>query len=186
MMSLKNIKVTEEVKHELDDYALEKETYNVTIQRLIRENISLKERCEELKQDKELFMEINRMKKRPTRHNAIFESDDIKLLIKEGITEFYRQEYKNDADGNYSSTPLELVGFINMLNALYELDVDYEGDYDKQKLFDLIDALNDCIYRYKDKDYRDSPSYEESLYDILKCDYRDYDVKDDLLKYLKE
>ena len=42
-MSLKNIKVTDEVKQQLDDYALDKETYNVTIQRLILENMRLKE-----------------------------------------------------------------------------------------------------------------------------------------------
>lgn len=42
-MSLKNIKVTELVKSQLDEYALDKETYNVTIQRLILENMRLKE-----------------------------------------------------------------------------------------------------------------------------------------------
>lgn len=40
-MSLKNIKVTEEVKEQLDDYAYDKETYNVTIQRLLNENRAL-------------------------------------------------------------------------------------------------------------------------------------------------
>lgn len=42
-MTLKNIKVSETVKKQLDDYALEKETYNVTIQRLLLENMRLRE-----------------------------------------------------------------------------------------------------------------------------------------------
>ena len=42
-MSLKNIKVTDEVKQQLDKYALDRETYNVTIQRLLLENMRLKE-----------------------------------------------------------------------------------------------------------------------------------------------
>lgn len=185
-MSLKNIKVTEDVKQQLDDYAMDKETYNVTIQRLIHENNSLKERCDELKQDKELFREIHQMKKRPIRHNPIFEYNDIGILVNEGINEFYRQQYKNDSpEENYASTPLEIVGFISILNALYELDVEYEDDYDKQKLFDLFDNLNHSIRWYKGEDYN-GIDYEESLYNILKCDYRDYDVKDDLLQYLKE
>ena len=47
-MDLKNIKVTEKVKSELDDIAYDKETYNVTIERLIREN-------------KRLFLENHRL-----------------------------------------------------------------------------------------------------------------------------
>lgn len=42
-MTLKNIKVSDNVKSQLDDIAYEKETYNVTIQRLILENMRLKE-----------------------------------------------------------------------------------------------------------------------------------------------
>ena len=50
-MTLKNVKVTDEVKQQLDDYALDKETYNVTIQRLLLENMRLKE-------DKELLTRL--------------------------------------------------------------------------------------------------------------------------------
>lgn len=184
-MSLKNIKVTEDVKKQLDDYALDKETYNVTIQRLVNENNLLQARCEELKQDKEMLINLRESNKRVIKHNAIFEEKDVDVLLSEGLTEFYRQEYKGYPDSNYSSTPLELVGLINILNALYELDVDYDGSYDKQKLFKLIDGFNYSIREYKGKDYTDFPS-DESLYSILKCDYRDYDVKHDLLRYLKE
>ena len=122
---------------------------------------------------------------RVIKHNAIFEKKDVEVLLSEGLTEFYRQEYKDYPNPNYSSTPLEIVGLINILNALYELDVDYDGDYDKQKLFKLIDGLDYSIREYKGKDYSDFPN-DENLYSILKCDYRDYDVKDDLLEYLKE
>lgn len=50
-MTLKNIKVTENVKDKLDSIAYEKETYNLTIQRLIYEN-------EQLRKDKEMLMKI--------------------------------------------------------------------------------------------------------------------------------
>ena len=52
------MKVTEDVKKQLDDIAIEKETYNVTIQRLINENKLLKARCDELKQDKENLTQL--------------------------------------------------------------------------------------------------------------------------------
>ena len=50
-MTLKNIKVTDNVKKQLDNYALEKETYNVTIQRLLLENHRLHE-------DKEILTKL--------------------------------------------------------------------------------------------------------------------------------
>ena len=51
MASNINIKVTENVKKELDDLKLESESYNVLIQRLMREN-------QELRQDKHTLMKI--------------------------------------------------------------------------------------------------------------------------------
>lgn len=39
---MKQIKISEEVKKQLDTMAYDKETYNITIQRIIRENESLK------------------------------------------------------------------------------------------------------------------------------------------------
>ena len=51
MASNINIKVTENVKKELDDLKLESESYNVLLQRLMREN-------KELRQDKEMLMKI--------------------------------------------------------------------------------------------------------------------------------
>ena len=51
MASNINIKVTENVKKELDEMKLESESYNVLIQRLMREN-------QELRQDKHTLMKI--------------------------------------------------------------------------------------------------------------------------------
>lgn len=51
MASNINIKVSENVKKELDDLKLESETYNVLLQRLMREN-------KELRHDKETLMKI--------------------------------------------------------------------------------------------------------------------------------
>lgn len=51
MEEMKLIKVTPKVKSELDNLKLDKETYNLTIQRLILENKSLKD-------DKEKLMQI--------------------------------------------------------------------------------------------------------------------------------
>lgn len=48
---MKQIKISEKVKNELDNIAEDKETYNLTIQRLINEN-------KELKQDKKDLIEI--------------------------------------------------------------------------------------------------------------------------------
>ena len=50
-MVLKQIKITESVKNELDSLKHEKETYNLVIQRLIKENA-------ELKADKEKLFKI--------------------------------------------------------------------------------------------------------------------------------
>lgn len=51
MASNINIKVTENVKKQLDEMKLESESYNVLIQRLMREN-------QELRQDKDTLMKI--------------------------------------------------------------------------------------------------------------------------------
>ena len=51
MSDLKTIKVSDKVKAELDSLRLDKETYNLAIQRLIRENKSLR-------QDKDTLMKI--------------------------------------------------------------------------------------------------------------------------------
>lgn len=51
MASNINIKVTENVKKQLDEMKLESESYNVLIQRLMREN-------KELRQDKDTLMKI--------------------------------------------------------------------------------------------------------------------------------
>ena len=51
MASNINIKVTENVKRELDEMKLESESYNVLLQRLMREN-------KELRQDKDTLMKI--------------------------------------------------------------------------------------------------------------------------------
>lgn len=48
---MKAIKVSEKVKSELDNLALDKETYNLTIQRIIKE-------YEELKQDEVMYKGI--------------------------------------------------------------------------------------------------------------------------------
>lgn len=50
-MSMKQIKISDKVKEELDNIKLDKETYNITIQRLIYEN-------KQLKYDKEMLMQI--------------------------------------------------------------------------------------------------------------------------------
>lgn len=50
-MSMKQIKISDKVKEELDNIKLDKETYNITIQRLIYEN-------KQLKHDKEMLMQI--------------------------------------------------------------------------------------------------------------------------------
>lgn len=57
-MELKNIKVTEKVKSELDAAAYDKETYNVTIERIMRENKRLAIENLRLKYDKELLMKM--------------------------------------------------------------------------------------------------------------------------------
>lgn len=57
-MVLKNIKVTENVKSELDSLAYEKETYNVTINRLIRENERLKIENGRLHYDKKVLTRL--------------------------------------------------------------------------------------------------------------------------------
>ena len=57
-MELKNIKVTEKVKSELDAVAYDKETYNVTIERLMRENRSLKIENIRLQYDKDFLMKM--------------------------------------------------------------------------------------------------------------------------------
>lgn len=48
---MKQIKISEEVKKQLDTIAYDKETYNITIQRIIREN-------KQLKEDKDKLMKI--------------------------------------------------------------------------------------------------------------------------------
>ncbi len=191
-MTLKNVKVTEDVKKQLDDISIEKETYNVTIQRLINENKLYKARCDELKQDKELFIELTQMRKaRRVNHKALFEREDIELLLKNGVSDFYRQEYKtNHPHAHYSMTPLELVGLASIINALYEIDIEYDENYefDKNKLYKLSDSLQDsCSYaiEYKHIEYNDI-ELDDFFYQLLKCNVRDYNVKDDLLEYLKE
>ena len=51
LMEMKQIKITDKVKKELDAIAEDKETYNLTIQRLIKEN-------RELKKDKKDLIDI--------------------------------------------------------------------------------------------------------------------------------
>lgn len=51
LMEMKQIKITDKVKKELDAIAEDKETYNLTIQRLIKEN-------KELKKDKKDLIDI--------------------------------------------------------------------------------------------------------------------------------
>ena len=58
LLELKNIKVTEKVKAELDAVAYDKETYNVTIERLMRENRSLKIENIRLQYDKDFLMKM--------------------------------------------------------------------------------------------------------------------------------
>lgn len=58
MAELKNIKVTEKVKAELDAVAFDKETYNVTIERLMRENHRLAIENARLHFDKQLLMKM--------------------------------------------------------------------------------------------------------------------------------
>lgn len=58
MAELKNIKVTDDVKAELDAVAFDKETYNVTIQRLMRENKRLAVENTRLYYDKQLLMKM--------------------------------------------------------------------------------------------------------------------------------
>lgn len=57
-MNLKNIKVTEDVKSQLDNIAYDKETYNVTIERLIRENKQLFIENKRLHFDKEVLTKL--------------------------------------------------------------------------------------------------------------------------------
>ena len=57
-MELKNIKVTEKVKSELDAAAFDKETYNVTIERILRENKRLAIENLRLKYDKDFLMKM--------------------------------------------------------------------------------------------------------------------------------
>lgn len=191
-MTLKNVKVTEDVKKQLDDISIDKETYNVTIQRLLNENKLLKARCDELKQDKELFIELTQMSKsRRVKHNAILEPEDIELLLKEGVSDFYREKYSiNHPYAHYTMTPLELVGLASIINALYEIDIEYDEnyDFDKNKLFKLSDRLQDsCSYaiQYRKQEYNDI-ELDDFLYQILNCNVRDYNVKDDIIEYLKE
>ena len=58
LLELKNIKVTEKVKAELDAAAFDKETYNVTIERIIRENKRLAIENLRLKYDKDFLMKM--------------------------------------------------------------------------------------------------------------------------------
>lgn len=55
---MKNIKVTEKVKSELDAAAFDKETYNVTIERILRENKRLAIENLRLKYDKDFLMKM--------------------------------------------------------------------------------------------------------------------------------
>ena len=57
-MVLKNIKVTEKVKAELDAIAYDKETYNVTIERLMRDNQRLAIENLRLQYDKQFLMKM--------------------------------------------------------------------------------------------------------------------------------
>ena len=57
LLELKNIKVTEKVKAELDA-AFDKETYNVTIERILRENKRLAIENLRLKYDKDFLMKM--------------------------------------------------------------------------------------------------------------------------------
>lgn len=57
-MELKNIKVTDKVKSELDAAAFDKETYNVTIERILRENKRLAIENLRLKYDKDFLMKM--------------------------------------------------------------------------------------------------------------------------------
>lgn len=58
LLELKNIKVTEKVKAELDAAAFDKETYNVTIERILRENKRLAIENLRLKYDKDFLMKM--------------------------------------------------------------------------------------------------------------------------------
>ena len=58
LLELKNIKVTEKVKAELDAAAFDKETYNVTIERIMRENKRLAIENLRLKYDKDFLMKM--------------------------------------------------------------------------------------------------------------------------------
>lgn len=58
LLELKNIKVTEKVKAELDAAAFDKETYNVTIERIMRENKRLATENLRLKYDKDFLMKM--------------------------------------------------------------------------------------------------------------------------------
>jgi len=58
LLELKNIKVTEKVKSELDAAAFDKETYNVTIERILRENKRLAIENLRLKYDKDFLMKM--------------------------------------------------------------------------------------------------------------------------------
>ena len=191
----KQIKIKESVHEQLNAMKHDEDTFSRVIERVIDENKALKDknedlqlRCDELKEDKEIFVKLNSLKNISVKHKAIIEKDDIDLLINEGVNEFLRQHYKSYPEGNYDSTPLELIGLASIVNALYEIDIEHDNDneIDKSKLFELIGNINEVrIAGFKGQDYDDF-DVDDTFYQILNCNVRDYNVKDDLLTYLKE
>lgn len=186
--NLKQIRIKRSVCDRLDNHKGKDDSYTDVVKALLDENERLTSRCEELQADKQVFMRLNELRKRTVKHNAILESEDIEVLLNEGVNVFYRQHYTGNYRHEYVATPLELVGVISILNALYELDIEYGKTYDidrtrLHKLMQDFDALR--LTNYKGEDYDDF-DMEDSLYEILKCNYRDYDVKDDLAEYLQK
>lgn len=186
--NLKQIRIKKNVCARLDERKSKDDSYTDVIKALLDENERLKERNVELEEDKELFKMLNELQKRDVKHDAILEKEDIEVLLNEGVNIFYRQHYTGTYRHEYVATPLELIGVITIANALYELDIEHGKTYDidRARLHELMQDFESLrLAEYKGEDYDDF-ELDETLYAILKCNYRDYNVKDDLAKYLQK
>lgn len=157
-MSLKNVKVTEDVKKQLDDIAIEKETYNVTIQRLINENKQLKKNEEKT----DTLLEFYEMKTRDM--SQLYPANNMLELVIE-------------TNGYYTNTHNPALNYLEQINRVLlnqdltseemydELkeDIEINEDLSKEQIFTVICYAKDYGY----DEYKVLPKLEEELHEDL-------------------
>lgn len=157
-MSLKNVKVTEDVKKQLDDMAIEKETYNVTIQRLINENKQLKKNEEKT----DTLLEFYEMKTRDM--SQLYPANNMLELVIE-------------TNGYYTNTHNPALNYLEQINRVLlnqdltseemydELkeDIEINEDLSKEQIFTVICYAKDYGY----DEHKVLPKLEEELNEEL-------------------